>query len=286
MAEKDETVTAEKVAAGAEETIPTDEELSASWDAIVTGEKTGDKPAEKVEEPEKTEEVKISEEPEKAAQPSEEEPPPPVTPREKTWHGRFLKAQEENARLREQITSGKFPEPDIEAESPSDEEEEFVTTKDLPKFFKRIDDASDRYQRDYVTEITKLAKTPDGKMMDETTFAEIYEEMIANFNIRRGDKYAPKSWNPGLDAQLNWVNAKAAVYEKKAQSVNPAVKGKPVTQPVGLTATVRTEPLKKAVPQLDDAALGVLKGSGLTDEEINDALTGEKTYFVHQRSGV
>jgi hypothetical protein len=148
----------------------------------------------------------------------------------------------------------------------------------LPNYFKKIKEAGSNYETSYIAEVTKNAKG-----VDEADFSEIWDEMVANHNIRRGDEYDPKTWNPSLDAQLNWAKAEASVYKKRAVQIKPNVKGGGTEQATGITAITRQEPSKKAVPQLDAAAVSVLKGSGLTDEEITEALTADDSFFVHQR---
>lgn len=284
--EEQKTMTDEQVAAGDDKDV-TDEELASSWEAIVKGEseaapaetKKEEKPAEKAEPPA---EVKPEEKPKQEKVAADSEETEPKDPIERTKFGRLLKAQEERIKQLEAmlVSTGKTVPSEVQPATESDEEEEdrYVTAKDIPTFFKKIEDADQKYQNAYTAEIAKYAKD-----MDEETFSEVWDEMYKNYNIRRGNKYEPKEWNPASDAQLNWLNAKARVFEGKAKQIKPAVKGGGDDTATGITATQRQEPARKAAPQLDDAALSVLKGSGLTDDEIKDALTGNATYFVTQR---
>lgn len=272
MAEKDgEETTVDKIAAGNDDV--SDSALAAAYSNIEAAEKKESAQAETpVDEP-KVEEPKA----EIASAPTSDEPPPPVTEQEKTWHGRFMKSQETIAALQAEFDALKArmappPEPEPEPEP------EYETPQ---QYNKRMRQAGSDYEKTYLAELAKASKG-----MDESAFAEVYDEMLANFNIKRGDADDPKTWNPQLDVELNWAKARASVYEKKAKTVKPAVKGEAVDVPVGLTATHRQEPPKKEMPQLDPEAMAVLKGSGLTDDEIREALTAQQNYFVHQRQTI
>lgn len=273
------TTTDEKVIPSDDKDV-TDDELASSWDKIVAGDVEITEQPVSVKE-ETVEKVEVKE----TVQENKDEPPSPVTQEEKTWHGRFMKSQEQIAEMQaklELLTQQKTS----ETETIPDEEDEdrYVTKKDVPTVLKELDEAGSKYETAYVAQIGKLARTPDGQMMDEKEFADIYEEMIAHYNIKRGDKYTPKSWNPSLDAELNWNKAAASLYKKKATTNQIPVRDNKVSEATGLTATSRVETPKKAIPRLDDAAMSVLKGSGLSDEEIADAINGNDNYFIHQRS--
>ena len=265
-----ETVPVEEVAASND---VTDSELATAWEDLLEGE------TEKAAATDATPAVEAKAEEPAAAESGKKEvpiiPEEPTDPLERTHFGRILKAQQEEIERLKAMTREDKPEP-------VEEDEEYVTSANLPQYLKKQDEAQANYEREYIGDLAAIAAK-----MPEEEFAAIYDVMMRpEYNLRRGDKYDSKTWNPHLDVQLNWPNAKAAYYEELAKEIKPNVKGVAPKTAIGMTTTTRIEAPKKAAPQLDDAARSVLKGSGLTDEEINEAVTGKQDYFIHQRSTI
>jgi hypothetical protein len=142
-------------------------------------------------------------------------------------------------------------------------------TKGLPEFISTpqdvlaiedwIEGKDAEYQQDYMKVIQNLSK----KNPDE--HEAVFEEMFQNFNVKRGKKKDPNTWNPIIDAQLNYAEARAAYYSKRAAQphAKATVKNKPVELPINLTVETESESIGAGEPVvLDDISKGFLTSIG------------------------
>ena len=123
------------------------------------------------------------------------------------------------------------------------------------------------YSNAYTTQIANLAKGDDKEVHDA-----IVKEMMDNFNVRRS--------NDGfMDADLNYSKASRSYFKKQLD-----VKGKanPLTGPdkdnPPLGGGLDGEEMKKketAMPKLDADAQAFIKDTGMKEESVKKALTGD-----------
>ena len=245
----------------------TDEELEAAYNAI-SGKETP--VVEKKEEPVK-EEVKVEEKVEE-----KKEEVPAVSPEFKAFQERIAALEAENEKLKGNK---------VEETAPTEEEEQFITNKNLPEILKKqrekeaqqAREADAAYSRAYEGELAVLAKT-----VDEDLFAEIFETLISN---KGQNEFNGKPVGiPAADVRINFNAAKAKVFEKRAEKgyVKPNLATEKTNLPTGITINNREKSEERKPIQLDEHAAALIKNSGLTDEEIKEALEGP-AQFVYAR---
>ena len=100
---------------------------------------------------------------------------------------------------------------------------------------------------------------------DQELYAEIYDEMIKNFNVRYSD-------DPQADARINYAEAKAALLSRKFAPLKPNVKGKKSGIPTDLGVESREEPSSTEAIHLDDLAKDFVKSTGMKEESIRESL--------------
>jgi hypothetical protein len=245
----------------------TDDQLAAAWDTLA-GKETP--PVAEKKEEEAEEEVKVEE---KVQEKKEEAPV--VSPEFKAFQERIAALEAENAALKKPA----------EAVVEGEEEEQFVTNKNLDEVLtkrdqKRQEDikkANAAYQTAYERSLATLAGT-----VDEDTFAEIFETMIENNGQNPYNK--KDTGDAAVDVKINFANARARVIEKRAEKgyIKPNLATEKTNLATGITVNNREKVPEKQPIQLDEHAQALIKNSGLTDEEIKEALEGP-AQFVYSR---
>lgn len=123
------------------------------------------------------------------------------------------------------------------------------------------------YESGYIRKLQTFTKD-EGEM-----FEDIYNEMLANFNVKHVG-------NPDIDAELNWNKAKASLLSKKlATPKEPKLPGKgggkePPITPSG-SETRNTTVSKIPLPAMDSqtaAYVSYLRKQGVGDDEIAETL--------------
>lgn len=154
---------------------------------------------------------------------------------------------------------------------PVDELPEFIQTpEDVEKVLsnreKRISMAQQIYSGNYIKQLQGL-----GNVNNEIHDA-ILNEMAENqnFNLRH-------TGNPIVDARLNYAEAKAAVLAKKTAGTKPniPVSGSSPIAPTGISATSRNAVTPTSdLPELSEASKEFIRRTGMSEEDVKAALTG------------
>lgn len=164
----------------------------------------------------------------------------------------FMEFQEEDRRKRE----------DKELDSVIDEDS-YLTKEDVDKLWEAKKRKEERQQGDYVkTYSDTVARL--GAYMDDDTFESITKVMEENYN----QKVSP---DPAVAAQLNFLSAKAALFEAKTNKKKVPTKGKGDV-PTELGGPSTTEPTNEAAPKLTPEAREFLAQRGLSEEWAKEAL--------------
>jgi len=102
---------------------------------------------------------------------------------------------------------------------------------------------------------------------DEATHDEIYNEMMANFNVKISD-------NPELDAQLNYAKAEASLLKKKVGTKTNPLKGNNEYSnkqtPQKMVKKTTSTPTKLSGPEAEYARM-----MGMSEEQIQNAVGKE-----------
>lgn len=259
----------EKTVDKQEETVPqdddmvTDEQLEAAY-AAISG---------------KDEVKPVEEKKEEPAVEAKTEEPPVVNPEFKAFQERIDALVAENEKL-------KGVKPAVEEPVAEDDEETFVTSKNLDEVLTKREQAKQRqiteanavYQRSYEASLAQLAAT-----VDKEVFPEIFETMLSN-NGQNEFNQRPTG-NASADAKINFVNAKAHVFMQKAGKPTPRLSETKTDLPTGITVNNRDKATEQPTYQFDEHAQALLKNSGLTDAEIKEAMEGPTT-FMFGRKGM
>lgn len=154
-----------------------------------------------------------------------------------------------------------------------------VTPEEMPTTKKELDEYFDRrtalqkqkdqnYSDTYIKTVEKLSKGEENPEIHKA----IVDEMMANFNFRYSD-------DATLDAESNYNKAARAYYKKQ---VSLQDKTSPLTGPGDGTPPLGgglggEEMVGKEVPmpKLDDAASDYVRRTGMSEEKVKAALTGE-----------
>ena len=113
--------------------------------------------------------------------------------------------------------------------------------------------------------------------------AEVIEELQkvdSPFNLRRYD-------NPTVDAQMNYLEAKASVLQKRLAGGKPTTvfRGRPEGSPAtGTSVSTRTETVVDEMPALDEASQDFIKRTGMSVDSVKSALKGPMPF--HLRGGL
>jgi hypothetical protein len=128
-------------------------------------------------------------------------------------------------------------------------------------------DADRKYQQVYLSNLKNIA--------DPENHEEIMEEMIKNFNIRRGDINDPRSWRPDLDSEINYTNAKMAVLSRRLGKVKPNVRSERPASSTNISTASHSDRSATSEIELDDVAKEFVRKIGMKEESIKNALKGE-----------
>lgn len=251
----------------------TDADLSSAWNQAQATETA-------TEETQPTEQVQEETQAVEQTATEAEIPEEPADNAERSKLGRRLKGVEETinkiASFIEQQAQERqlqqFATPPVQQPTPQEEIPEYITTPaELEKYLAYRDGQKQRaetaYQGNYLKNCQAMSR------LDPDLSQDIFNEMVANFNTKH-------TGNAVVDSQLNWAQAKSSVLAKKlAAKANPEpserFQGTKTALPTGVSATTRTQPPKQTLPKLDEAALEFIKSTGMSDESVRAALSGE-----------
>jgi len=165
---------------------------------------------------------------------------------------------------------------DDDADLLSDEDEgDYVTKKELTGFYQkirmqeareadRIKSETDKYNSDYNSVFQELGKTVDAEI-----HTEVLQEMKAHHNFKRSNSGV-------LDAELNYLKAKDAVFQKKAAGPkNPLDKNKDKdTKNLGSPSDTIVTGKADSPVKLDKYAAEFVARVGMSDDSVKSALDG------------
>lgn len=192
--------------------------------------------------------------------------------------GRKVKNIEDRLNAEMELISGKLDQlMDNNRTSSGDqggEEEEFIPTtrKELDDYLnQRLQEreqqkttASQQYNTTYLKTV--------GTYQNDEDYDAICKELDTNFNVRRSD-------NAEADAHRNYLEASRAYYRKKiktSQKENPLKGNQKSDLPLGSgSENERQEEQETPLPKLDDMAVDFIKSTGMSEDSVKKALTGE-----------
>jgi hypothetical protein len=233
---------------------PTDEAMSTAFDKMT------EKVTEKKEEIKQVQEQLEDEEPDQ---------------KERTRLGRRLKRMEDQfTQLMDKIdtlTPQKREQyyPPTEANVTGDDLPEYVATgqdvvKVLSMYEKKKAKEQEQYEQGYLQNFRKMG-TKDGDY-----YEEIFSEMQQNFNVKH-------TGDPLVDSRINYAEAKAALMSKKVAPVKakPNVRGERPSASADLSVSTRETTRATELPQLDDFAKEFISKTGMKEDSVKGALSGE-----------
>lgn len=157
-------------------------------------------------------------------------------------------------------------------QQPTQEEiPEYVTTPaELEKYLQyreRVSAQADvAYQGNYRANLQVLSR------LNPDISQEVIDEMMAHFNVRH-------TGNPVVDSNLNFANAKASVLSKRLAQAKtapePGAFRSETGQATAVSSTTRVQPPKQDIPKLDEFAQDFIRRTGMSDESVKAALTGD-----------
>lgn len=149
------------------------------------------------------------------------------------------------------------------------EEDDIVTTStlrnQLNNFYeeqkRREAEVANSFRTGYTKSLLDLSKG-----MSDEEFNAVVEELDKSGN--------PKSANdPAVAAQINFLRARNSLLEKKVKTpVNP-IKGKDNNLPTEVGGVSTNKSNEFVMPNLDPETMEFIKKSGLSDEDVKDALS-------------
>jgi len=182
-------------------------------------------------------------------------PPAQQTQKDVTYNDNYIQTQIEAA-----VERGELP-------------ATIVTPQDQYVVNKFVSGLQNYMGNQYAVQYINTLKSPTLK---GGTPDDIHAEVVAElqkvespFNLRRYD-------NPKIDAQVNYLEAKAAILEKKFTEKPASVfKGKPKdAPPTGTSVTTKMAVVADEMPPLDAASLEFIKREGMSPESVAAALKG------------
>jgi hypothetical protein len=96
------------------------------------------------------------------------------------------------------------------------------------------------------------------------------------FNLRRYN-------NPNLDAQMNYLEAKTSILQKRLAGEKPknVFKGKDPNAPAtGTKVSTRLAAVIDEMPELDEASQDFIKRTGMTAESVKSAFKEQMPYHL------
>lgn len=260
-----------------EDHVPTDEELSAAFDEFI-----GEKPVEKEE---IVEDVVVEQPPTETIEETPEQIAERVRHSEESRLGRRLSYIEKKF---EDISNKILTKDDLESlRQPStaleDDIEDITNVHELDRFVsKKLDSEFERklearerriqeqraqekqkYQDDYLASMKQFLDD----VGDEETARKIYKEMLYNpdFNVRHSN-------NPIMDSSRNFQRA----YRHISSNKQTTFKNRAPEVPNGVTpSSSAPSTTTKKLPRMEKDALEFMRSTGMTEEEVIEALEGE-----------
>lgn len=264
-----------------EETPPTDEE----------GEEKSEEPQKKESKEETPDEDFFGAEQEPEADLPEE----PEDNRVRSQLGRRVKAMEDDFYelkgtleefLREQRKQRKEPEgePDFDDFDAGGGEDEVVRMKDLPKLLQKFNQdqaseqrkAQEKYERGYLQSLPNWAEENN---LNDKQHRKVCEVMQEHYNIRYSN-------DPVADSRINYLKALSQILSGVAkQRQNPLSKNQEEEQPPpGGPSGSDSDFRAGEQVQLDDYAAEFVKKSGMGEDSVKKALTGNMpTYLMGKK---
>lgn len=269
--------------------IPTDEELSAAFDAAEIELESGTPPVEPVVESTVDVpagpgiEVPEDEEGEGDDDLDEQRDRSRIGRRMKRMESTIetllqrLESQEQQRQVREYFLTQQLAQARAQQAShdvPNAEEPTYVSTdKDVERVLdereRRKAELSERYQNTFVATLNGLAGN-NPKM-----HKAIVDELVQNFNRK-------VTGNPQIDARLNYAEAKSSVMakiaaQKTVEKPKPNVAGNPQPAATGVSASATAQKGRSSDvwSKLDKEAAEYAKAVGMKEEDIEAALAGE-----------
>jgi len=231
----------------------------------VEEENTAEDVNETEEETENETEVEEVEEVEESGEEHEEvetktKPKDEVNALKSKW-GRKMKTMEETVARLERLLELQEKTQAVKTEEDDDDEDVFITKKDLPKYVESLEAKKEQtklqYQQEYTREFAKIGGEDD-------RFDEIWEEMLERHNtINTG--------SPVADAQINFYKAKAALAESR-KPVNP-VKGKAKQLKTKTNIPAQMKGKEPTPVKLDPVAAEYVRKMGIKQEFVQKTLS-------------
>jgi hypothetical protein len=264
-----------------EDLIPTDEELSALFDAA-----ENDSEPKVTEEPRVEETARVEAEPTSGTEDEDGLDDDLEDQRDRSRLGRRLKRLEgtietlvsslESERQQRQIAEymrSQQPKQtrDFDQDEPSRNDDIVTTETDVERVVdkreRRKVEEAERYQNGFVAQLNAF------KGNNPKLHQKIVEELITNFNRKI-------TGNPQVDARLNYAEAKAALATKllasQSQKAKPNVAGG-TQSATGVSASSTAQKSGKGDiwSRLDKEAADYAKSLKMTEEEVEEALAGD-----------
>lgn len=124
------------------------------------------------------------------------------------------------------------------------------------------------YKKDYTSSILELSKD-----LPEEEFNSVINSLDNSGNPRSSE-------DPRVAAQVNFLKARNAVLESKIKEpVNP-IPGDVTHAPAGIGGAAAVKPAEESLPELTQEELDFIKRSGLTDEQVKEALSNKSDTLI------
>jgi len=180
---------------------------------------------------------------------------------ERSKLGRKVKSLEDTVTRLERLLELQEKTQAVKTEEDDDDEDVFITKKDLPKYVESLEAKKEQtklqYQQEYTREFAKIGGEDD-------RFDEIWEEMLERHNtINTG--------SPVADAQINFYKAKAALAESR-KPVNP-VKGKAKQLKTKTNIPAQMKGKEPTPVKLDPVAAEYVRKMGIKQEFVQKTLS-------------
>lgn len=156
-------------------------------------------------------------------------------------------------------------EPDIDDDTP-------LTKKEVMNLLSKSKQAevesSKKYQSEYVKTVFELTKE-----LDDETADKVINEMEKNYRSKYSD-------NAPFDAERNFYRAYTSTL-KGSKPSNPR-QGNPPNLPSGISGNDKGKVREVEIPDLDETAKDFIRRSGMTDEQIKEALTKPTPLYLRK----
>jgi hypothetical protein len=136
----------------------------------------------------------------------------------------------------------------------------------VDKFRQRVEEKQSlEYQRGYINALKGLKGNTADTLHDEVV-AELFKVESPYNQKRYGD--------PGVDARLNYLEAKSAILEGKmtTPTSKSVFRGKQGNVPTGNHVSTTVQPSEDAGMKLDEVSLQFIKSQGMSEESVRKAL--------------